>query len=177
MVLEILEPATLWGLVNLAIALLLSLTLRWHYIRFGSTFSNRAEFSRIFPLIALAVVVVITVVSSGDSPDHGHPRASFLGGVGLAGREDALVFSTEIAATFVDAGDAGAVAAADVAEPTTLGDLDFAKSSANTVARRRFKKVLPGIINIRSDGNHIYAARRVNMGYQWESYGPIEPVD
>ncbi len=61
---QILEPATLWGLANLAIALVLSLLLRWHYMRFGSTFSNRAEFSRIFPLVALAVVVVITVVKT-----------------------------------------------------------------------------------------------------------------
>ena len=59
-----LEPATLWGLANLAIALALSLMLRWHYIRFGTTFSNRAEFSRVFPLVALAVGVVITVVKT-----------------------------------------------------------------------------------------------------------------
>lgn len=125
-----------------------------------------------------AINPMISVVSSGDSPDHGHPRASFLGGVGLAGRGDApLVFSTEIAATFIDAGDDEAVASAGVVEPTTLGDLDFTKSSANTAARRRFKKVLPGIINVRTDGEDIYAARRVNMGYQWESYGPIAPVD
>lgn len=123
-----------------------------------------------------AVNPMITVVSSGDSPDHGHPRASFLGGIGRAGRGDEpLVFSTEIAATFVDAGDDEAAAAAD--EPTTLGDLDFAKAASNTAARRRFKKVLPGIINVRTDGSRIFAARRVNAGYQWESYGPIDPVD
>ncbi|MCZ6860291.1 MAG: MBL fold metallo-hydrolase [Alphaproteobacteria bacterium] len=125
-----------------------------------------------------AVNPMITVISSGDSPDHGHPRASFLGGVGLAGRGDPpLVFSTEIAATFIDAGDDEAVAGASTDEPTTLGDLDFATAHANTVARQRFKKLLPGIINVRTDGVNIYAARRVNAGYQWESYGPIDPVD
>ncbi len=36
---------------------------------------------------------------------------------------------------------------------------------------------LPGIINVRSDGETIYTARRVNTGYQWESYGPITPVN
>ena len=118
---------------------------------------------------------MVTVISSGDSPDHGHPRASFLGGIGLAGRgENPLIFSTEIAATFVDAGDRAAV---DDAEPTTLGDLDFSMSSSNVTARRRFKKVLSGIINVRTDGEHIYTARRVRASYQWELYGPITPVD
>jgi hypothetical protein len=121
---------------------------------------------------------MITVVSSGDSPDHGHPRAGFLGGLGLAGRtRTPLMFSTEIAATFVDAGDALAVAAAAIEEPITLDDLDFSTAAANRIARRRFKKVLPGIINIRTDGRVLYAARRVAASYQWESYGPIEPID
>lgn len=120
-----------------------------------------------------AIAPMISVVSSGDSPDHGHPRASFLGGLGLAGRSDSpLVFSTEIAATFADAGDSAAV---DNNEPTTLGDLDFSSASSNAIARRRFKKVLSGIINVRTDGNDIYCARRVRASYQWELYGPIEP--
>jgi hypothetical protein len=125
-----------------------------------------------------AVKPMISVVSSGDFLDHGHPRAVFLGGIGRAGRGAApLVFSTEIAATFVDAGDDEAVASAHIEELSTLGDLDFSDSAANSVARRRFKKVLPGIINIRTDGREIYAARRVKAGYHWESYGPIEPLD
>lgn len=125
-----------------------------------------------------AINPMVSVTSSGDEPDHGHPRASFLGGLGVVGRgPEPLVFSTEIAATFVDAGDAAAVAMAAVHEPTTLGDLDFAKSKDNETARRRFKKVLPGIINVRTDGNSIYAARRVSAAYQWESYGPLEPLD
>ena len=122
-----------------------------------------------------AISPMVTVISSGDSPDHGHPRASFLGGVSLACRgKSPLIFSTEIAATFSDAGDNAALA---VAEPTTLGDLDFSSSTANTTARRRFKKVLSGIINVRTDGEHIYTARRVIASYQWELYGPITPVD
>jgi competence protein ComEC len=125
-----------------------------------------------------AVNPMLTVVSSGEVPDHGHPRAVFLGAIGRAGRGSApLVFSTALAALFTDAGDAAAVAGANIDEPTTLGDLDFAKAASNTVARRRFKKILPGIINVRTDGQEFYAYRRVQQGYQWESYGPIEPID
>lgn len=118
----------------------------------------------------------ITVASSGDAPDYGHPRAIFLGSIGRSSRvKKPLLFSTEIAATFVDAGDAEAVAEADLNEPTSLADLDFGEAFANRIARRRFKKTLPGIINVRTDGKRIYAARRVEGG--WESYGPIKPVD
>jgi hypothetical protein len=125
-----------------------------------------------------AVNPMITVVSSGEVPDHGHPRAVFLGAIGLAGRgTEPLVFSTAQAALFTDAGDAAAVAAAAIDELTTLGDLDFALAQSNTVARRRFKKVLPGIINVRTNGEEFYAFRRVQQGYQWESYGPLDPID
>ncbi|MEE8294623.1 MAG: hypothetical protein V3R64_02835, partial [Sphingomonadales bacterium] len=125
-----------------------------------------------------AVRPMITIVSSGDSPDHGHPRATFLGGIGLAGRgEEPIIFSTEIAATFSDAGDSAAVSAEAVEEIDKFSDLDFNFSGLNKEARRRFKKSLSGIINIRSDGNSIYAARRVMAGYQWESYGPLDPLD
>lgn len=121
-----------------------------------------------------AVHPMITVVSSGEVPDHGHPRANFLGAIGRAGRSDALLFSTESAALFVDDGDAETVIYTGT--ETTLGDLDFSKSAANTEARLRFKKLLPGIINVRTDGQNIFAFRRVQQGYQWESYGPIEPI-
>ena len=101
----------------------------------------------------------------------------FLGGLGLAGRGEApLVFSTALAATFLDTGDAAAIAAAAIEEPTTLGDLDFSQAASNVVARRRFKKILPGIINVRTDGEEMFAFRRVQQGYQWESYGPLAPV-
>lgn len=122
-----------------------------------------------------AINPMITVVSSGEVPDHGHPRANFIGAIGLVGRGNApLVFSTEIAALFVDAGDAEAVNHTDM--DTSFGTLNYSDSIANTEARLRFKKLLPGIINVRTDGNQIYAFRRVQQGYQWESYGPIDPV-
>jgi len=122
-----------------------------------------------------AVRPLVSVVSSGDSPDHGHPRAAFLGALGRAGRaEQHLVFSTEIAATFVDVDDDGPTPQVD---PGTDPDLMFATAQQNTDARRRFKRALPGIINVRSNGREIYAARRVQAGYQWESYPPVEVSD
>ena len=123
------------------------------------------------PDLFQAVNPMVTVVSSGEVPDHGHPRAKFLGAIGRAVRgKEPLLFSTALSALFVDAGDAAHIAASNIDEPTTLGDLDFSVSNANTVARRRFKKLLPGIINVRTDGEDIYSYRRVQMGYQWESY-------
>jgi beta-lactamase superfamily II metal-dependent hydrolase len=120
-----------------------------------------------------AVNPMITIVSSGDDPDHGHPRAIFLGGVGREGRGDEpLLFSTEIAATFLDENDPHTTAMAILEEPSTLSDLDFSEHSANFIARLRFKQVLPGIINVRSSGEKIFTARRVNTWYQWEAYEP-----
>jgi hypothetical protein len=121
-----------------------------------------------------AVNPMITVISSGETPDHGHPRANFLAAIGRASRgTDPLVFSTELAALFVDAHDPDTTAAS-IADG--LGDLDFANDdNASAEARRRFKKALPGIINVRTDGSVIYAFRRVQQGYGWESYGPITP--
>lgn len=122
-----------------------------------------------------AVNPMITVISSGEVPDHGHPRANFLAAIGRAARgPEPLLFSTELAALFVDAHDPAAVA--DTSAETGLADLNFEEAAANIDARQRFKKKLPGIINVRTDGEHLYAFRRVQQGYQWESYGPIQPV-
>lgn len=116
---------------------------------------------------------LITVVSSGDSPDHGHPRALFLGGVGKSGRShEHLVFSTEIAATFTESGEVDEPVA-DVPEDMDPG-LMFSTTPLNSEARKRFKKALSGIINVRSNGRELYAARRVAAGYQWEAYERID---
>ena len=123
-----------------------------------------------------AVRPLISVISSGDSPDHGHPRASFLGAVGAAGRADQhIVFSTEIAATFTDSGedDTPPPPHDEDADP----DLMYSTSTLNRQARERYKKKLSGIINVRSDGRHLYAARRVMASYGWESYDPIDVRD
>jgi hypothetical protein len=51
-------------LLNLAVGVGLALVLRWHFERFGSTLSNRAEFAQVFPFILLTTVLIITVVKS-----------------------------------------------------------------------------------------------------------------
>ncbi|MCG8592704.1 MAG: DUF4956 domain-containing protein [Proteobacteria bacterium] len=58
-------PLSLTALVvNLGVGLVLSLLLRWHFQRFGSTLSNRTEFAQVFPLIVMTTVLIITVVKS-----------------------------------------------------------------------------------------------------------------
>jgi len=122
-----------------------------------------------------AVNPMLTVVSTGEVPDHGHPRANFLGAIGGVSRgPEPLLFSTELAALFVDDNDSDAVANAGT--DTSLADIANFSGISGIDARQRFKKVLPGIINVRTDGQEIYAFRRVKQGYQWESYGPIQPV-
>lgn len=51
-------------LLNLGVGVLLSLALRWHFARFGSTLSNREEFAQVFPFVLLTTVLIITVVKS-----------------------------------------------------------------------------------------------------------------
>lgn len=110
-----------------------------------------------------AVHPQISVVSSGESPDHGHPRADFLGTIGKVSRSgEPLVFSTELVAQFAVDHDAEAPDAdddADPSDPAMIGQ-----------ARRRFKKRLNGIINVRTDGNTLFCARRVAAGYQFVTY-------
>jgi beta-lactamase superfamily II metal-dependent hydrolase len=111
-----------------------------------------------------AVRPQISVVSSGNSPDHGHPRAVFLGQIGKWSRSDLpLLFSTEIAASFVE-----------VDVPAPAGGGNPADPDANL--RNLFKRRLHGMINVRSEGTRLYAARRVAAGYWWEAYGPITPA-
>jgi hypothetical protein len=55
---------TLVSLGHLAVGLVLSLLLQWLYVKFGASLSNRKEFARIFPLICLTVIIVITVVKT-----------------------------------------------------------------------------------------------------------------
>ncbi len=120
-----------------------------------------------FPFLE-AVRPQISVISSGDSPDHGHPRANFIGAIGLASRsKEPLVFSTEIAATFVDAHE---IDLKGIVRGGVIRDKDLEKA-------RIFKKRLHGMINVRTDGKDLYAMRRVNTGYWWESYGPIKQAD
>ena len=54
-----------------------------------------------------------------------------------------------------------------------LREVDATDPAMVVEVRRRFKKRLNGIINVRTDGQHIYAARRVSANYQWVAYGPV----
>jgi hypothetical protein len=116
------------------------------------------------PELFAAIKPQVSVVSSGDSPDHGHPRASFLGALGQHQRSShPLLFSTEIAATFhEDRSDRG--------EETSLEGLSVTDPADRRETRIRFKRRLHGMINVRTDGTKIYTARRVATGYWWESY-------
>jgi len=51
-------------LINLGAGVLLSLLIRWHFKHFGSTLSNREEFSQVCPFILLTTILIITVVKS-----------------------------------------------------------------------------------------------------------------
>lgn len=51
-------------MINLCVGLALSILLRWHYQRFGSTLSNKSELSNVFPLVLMTTVLIITVVKS-----------------------------------------------------------------------------------------------------------------
>jgi len=129
------------------------------------------EFS--YPFLE-AVRPQISVISSGDGPDHGHPRASFLAAAGRTSRSvQPLLFSTEIAATYVDSDHT----LEDIDADESLRDLDFSTADANRTARELFKLRLPGIINVRTDGQELYAARRVAASYCWEAYEPMEPAE
>jgi uncharacterized membrane protein YhiD involved in acid resistance len=51
-------------IISLIIGVLLSLAIRWHFRNFGSTLSNREEFSQVFPFILMTTLLIITVVKS-----------------------------------------------------------------------------------------------------------------
>ena len=124
-----------------------------------------------FPPLLEAICPQISVISSGDDVDHGHPRAVFVGAVGHYSRSaEPLVFSTEIAANFVEAGET------PEPEPPAAERGGFGTPAANARARILFKRRLHGMINVRSDGRRLYAARRVMASYKWEAYGPLAPA-
>lgn len=106
----------------------------------------------------------ITVVSSGDEPDYGHPTAVLLGSVGHYAPnviERPLLFSTEVAATFKRVN---------------------AKSEDTGI--QLYEKTTRGLINVRTNGEWLAAGRVFNKRqakgkekdryakslYDWERY-------
>jgi len=51
-------------LINLVIGLILAVILRWHFLRYGSTLSNRDELGGVLPFVMLTTILIITVVKS-----------------------------------------------------------------------------------------------------------------
>jgi uncharacterized membrane protein YhiD involved in acid resistance len=51
-------------LLNLGLAIVLSLLVAWYYVRFGESLSNRRKFAPNLPFLALITVLVISVVKS-----------------------------------------------------------------------------------------------------------------
>jgi len=118
-----------------------------------------------------AVNPQISVISSGDQRDHAHPRANFLGANGLTSRSnEPLLFSTEIAATFAEAGQ-------KVQKYIKLSDKRKKKLTQKDakILKGLFIKKLNGLINVRTNGKHMFAARRYGGENQWEMYSDIIP--
>ena len=63
--------------------------------------------------------------------------------------------------------------AADSRAASDIAAVDAGIDNAMAVYRKVFKKRLHGMINVRSDGAHLFAARRVDASYWWESYGAM----
>jgi len=119
-----------------------------------------------------AVNPQVTVISSGDQPDYGHPSASFVGTIGNTSRSDnPLIFSTEIASSFEDVGE-------NIKEEIKLSEEELKALDKDTLLRLRklFKRRLHGMINVRTNGKELCAARRVKASWCWESYGGIAPT-
>ena len=72
-------------LTNLVASAVLSLILAWHFVKFGSSFSNRHKFAAVLPTIALTTVLVISVV-----------KASLALSLGLVGALSIVRFRTPV---------------------------------------------------------------------------------
>ena len=72
-------------LTNLVACAVLSLILAWHFVKFGSSFSNRHKFAAVLPTIALTTVLVISVV-----------KASLALSLGLVGALSIVRFRTPV---------------------------------------------------------------------------------
>ena len=51
-------------LANVFIGFILALILRSYYNKFGNSISNKEQFSRIFPLLTVTIVLIISIVKS-----------------------------------------------------------------------------------------------------------------
>jgi competence protein ComEC len=99
----------------------------------------------------------ISVISSGDDPDHGHPRAVFIGAIGQVSRSTMpLIFSIEIAARFVEVDDKKSEEAG-----ANLKNLNLRAPEANTYARQQIyglckQKELLEVLELSIREDHIH---------------------
>ncbi len=112
----------------------------------------------------------VTVISSGEENTYGHPRGNFIGTVGRAARQQSLIFATQIAGKFKDADE-------NIREKLDLSDAEWMALDSTSLEklRKQFKRRLHGMINVRTNGNKIFAARRIKTSHGWEYYGDITP--
>lgn len=117
----------------------------------------------------------ISIISSGDNRDYGHPRANAIGAMGQASRSaEPLIFATEIAATFIEEDTKTPAKSKKTAQPEERReDIDI---SSLKKAHVTFRKTLNGMINVRTDGKKLFAARRVTKPIWWEAYEPRPAV-
>ena len=94
-----------------------------------------------------------------ECPECGSANCSMVSGQ----KETALLFQS-------------AVSEVHTGPETALGDLDFPLAASNTATRMRFRKVMAGIINFRSNGEELCANRWAQQGYQRESFRSIDPA-
>lgn len=103
-----------------------------------------------------AVQPWISVVTSGDDPDYGHPRAILLGSLGRYAPnalEKPLLFSTEVAATFKEV------------------EVSSLKKGIHL-----YEKTTHGLINVRTSGEWIAAGRVYNVRKKTENGKPAKSV-
>ncbi len=72
-------------LMNLLIGFMMSMVIAHHFRKYASAFCNRQDFSRLFPLLMLSVILIITVV-----------KASLALALGLVGALSIVRFRTPI---------------------------------------------------------------------------------
>jgi beta-lactamase superfamily II metal-dependent hydrolase len=117
------------------------------------------------PKFLQAVNPQITSISSGEIPDHGHPRANFLAAAGRNSRGDEpLLYSTALSAVF------------GKEQRQEHQELVDAAPGDDGTQRELFRKLLSGVINVRTDGTEIHAATRVQTGYWWVVFYPVRPA-
>jgi beta-lactamase superfamily II metal-dependent hydrolase len=136
-----------------------------------------------------AVHPLATVVSSGDSEPHSHPRPDALGAIGKWGRgERPLVFSTELARSSNESIKAPFALRKQL--QTLIDQKDRTEDATKKAAlQRKINKLLEqiersvavyGLINLRTDGHRVVIAQKLEearpSGEKWDLHR-LEPDD